>query len=302
MFQRYLRPLRFPRGNPRGIGLMLLSTICYSLLHALIREMSNELHPFELAFFRNLFGLLVVLPWFIRYGLTPLRTARFGLLAVRAGLNVIAVLSYFYALSIVPLADATALSFTAPIFTTVLAIFFFREFVGVRRWIAILIGFTGAFVVLRPGIESVTVGQLLVLTYALFFAFALIVTKILGQTESSVTIITYVSLLMVPISVIPAVLVWQTPSLVQIGVMLIMGILGTSAQLLMTQALKEGETHVVMPFDFTKIIWAVLLGLLVFQEIPGIYTWLGVAMIISSAFYIGYREHVVRVSGIEDGK
>ena len=302
MFQRYLRPLRFPRGNPRGIGLMLLSTICYSLLHALIREMSNELHPFELAFFRNLFGLLVVLPWFIRYGFAPLRTARFGLHAVRAGLNVIAVLSYFYALSIVPLAEATALSFTAPIFTTVLAIFFFREFVGVRRWIAILIGFTGAFVVLRPGIESVTVGQLLVLTYALFFAFALIVTKILGQTESSVTIITYVSLLMVPISAIPAVLVWQTPSLVQIGVMLIMGILGTSAQLLMTQALKEGETHVVMPFDFTKMIWAVLLGLLVFQEIPGIYTWLGVGMIFSSAFYIGYREHVVRVSGIEDGK
>jgi len=146
---------------------MLLSTICYSLLHALIREMSNELHPFELAFFRNLFGLLVVLPWFIRYGLTPLRTARFGLHAVRAGLNVIAVLSYFYALSIVPLAEATALSFTAPIFTTVLAIFFFREFVGIRRWIAILIGFAGAFVVLRPGIESVTVGQLLVLTYGL---------------------------------------------------------------------------------------------------------------------------------------
>lgn len=281
---------------------MLLSTICYSLLHALIRGMSNELHPFELAFFRNLFGLLVVLPWFIRYGFAPLRTSRLGLHAVRAGLNVIAVLSYFYALSVVPLADATALSFTAPIFTTVLAIFFFREFVGVRRWIAILIGFTGAFVVLRPGIESVTVGQLLVLTYALFFAFALIVTKILGQTESSVTIITYVSLLMVPISVIPAVLVWQTPSLVQIGVMLIMGILGTSAQLLMTQALKEGETHVVMPFDFTKMIWAVLLGLLVFQEIPGIFTWLGIGMIISSAFYIGYREHVVRVSGIEDGK
>jgi len=281
---------------------MLLSTICYSLLHALIRGMSNELHPFELAFFRNLFGLLVVLPWFIRYGLAPLRTSRFGLHAVRAGLNVIAVLSYFYALSLVPLADATALSFTAPIITTVLAIFFFREFVGIRRWIAILVGFTGAFVVLRPGVESVTVGQLLVLTYALFFAIALIVTKILGQTESSVTIITYVSLLMVPISAIPAVLVWQTPSLVQIGVMLIMGILGTSAQLLMTQALKEGETHVVMPFDFTKMIWAVLLGLLVFQEIPGIYTWLGVGMIFSSAFYIGYREHVVRVSGIEDGK
>ena len=88
---------------------MLLSTICYSLLHALIRGMSNELHPFELAFFRNLFGLLVVLPWFIRYGLAPLRTSRLGLHAVRAGLNVIAVLSYFYALSVVPLADASAL-------------------------------------------------------------------------------------------------------------------------------------------------------------------------------------------------
>ena len=128
MLSHYLGLARHLDGNIRGIILMLLSTVCYSLLHALIRGMSNELHPFELAFFRNLFGLVVVLPWFIRYGLTPLRTKRFGLPSVRAILNALAVLAYFYALSIVPLADATALAFTAPIFTTVLAIVFFREF------------------------------------------------------------------------------------------------------------------------------------------------------------------------------
>ena len=292
MLSHYLGLARHLDGNIRGIILMLLSTVCYSLLHALIRGMSNELHPFELAFFRNLFGLVVVLPWFIRYGLTPLRTKRFGLHSVRAILNAVAVLAYFYALSIVPLADATALAFTAPIFTTVLAIVFFRELVGFRRWIAILIGFLGAFVVLRPGFETVNVGQMMVLVYSLFFATALIVTKILGRTESSVTIVAYVALLMVPMSAIPASFVWETPSLAQLGVMLIMGLLGTSAQLLMTEALKQGETHVVMPFDFLKMIWAVLIGFLIFQEQPNPYTWVGATMIFCSAAYIGYRENI----------
>ena len=293
LLQKYLHEISNLSGNLRGIGLMLLGTVCYSLLHALIRYMSAELHPFELAFFRNLFGLLVLLPWFFRYRLALLKTNRLGLHSLRATLNVVAVLSYFYALSIVPLADATALSFTAPIFATLLAIVFLGEVVRTRRWTAILFGFTGTLVVLRPGFETVNLGQMLVVVYAFFFAIALIVTKILGRTESSVTIIIYVTLLMTPFSAIPALLVWQTPSFSQLGIMAIMGILGTSAQLFMTQALKEGDTNVVMPFDFLKMIWAVLFGAVIFGEMPGMFTWLGAAMIFLSVIYIGYRENKI---------
>ena len=122
LFNRYLSVINSLSGNLRGVLLMFIATICFSLMHALIRHMSTELHPFELAFFRNLFGLIVVMPWFVRYGLRPLQTNRLGLHALRSGINVMAMLMFFYALSVTPLADVAALSFTAPIFATVLAI------------------------------------------------------------------------------------------------------------------------------------------------------------------------------------
>lgn len=294
MFDSYFKKINRLSGNLRGVLLMFVATICFSVMHALIRYMSAELHPFELAFFRNIFGLLVVIPWFMRYGLKPLKTKRLGLHALRAGINAMAMLMFFYAVSITPLADVAALSFTAPIFATVLAILILGEVVGFRRWCAILFGFCGTLVLLRPGLEVVSDGQLLVVASASFWACALIVIKILGRTESSVTIITYLILLMAPLSAIPAAMVWSTPSFQQLGVMAAMGVLGTFGQLLMTQALKEGDTNAVMPLDFLKMIWAVLLGFFVFGEVPGIFTWVGGAMIFASITYIAYREHKVR--------
>ena len=195
---------------------MIGSTLCYSGLHALIRYTSQELHPFELAFFRNLFGLLVIAPWFFRKGLGILRTTRLPFHLVRAGLNALAVLSFFYAFSVVPLAEATALSFVAPIFATVLAVIFLGEVVGGRRWLAILLGIVGVFVLLRPGFETVSLGEISVLIYSLLTAIAIIVSKSLSRTDSSVTIIAYVILLMIPISAIPAISVWQTPTFNQL--------------------------------------------------------------------------------------
>ena len=125
----------------------------------------------------------------------------------------------------------------------------------------------------------------------------MIVIKILGRTESSVTITTYLILLMAPLSAIPAAMVWRTPTVEQLSVMALMGILGTFGQLLMTQALKDGDTNVVMPLDFLKMIWAVLLGFFIFGEVPGLFTWLGGAMIFSSITYIAYREYKVRQVG-----
>ena len=178
-----------------------------------------------------------------------------------------------------------------------LAIVILKEVVGRRRWVAILFGFSGTLVLLRPGFEMVSQGQILVVVSALFWACALIVIKILGRTESSVTITTYLILLMAPLSAIPAAMVWRTPTVEQLSVMALMGILGTFGQLLMTQALKEGDTNVVMPLDFLKMIWAVLLGFFIFGEVPGIFTWLGGAMIFSSITYIAYREYKVRQVG-----
>jgi drug/metabolite transporter (DMT)-like permease len=122
------------------------------------------------------------------------------------------------------------------------------------------------------------------------WAGALLVIKILGRTEKSVTIITYMSLLMMPISLVAASFFWTWPTLQQLGVLIAIGVLGSLGQLLMTQALKEGDASVVMPFDFFKLIWATLLGYLIFAEVPDLFTWIGGAMIFGSAVYIARRE------------
>ncbi|MDP6953784.1 MAG: DMT family transporter [Alphaproteobacteria bacterium] len=277
-----------------GMALMFSATIIFSLMHAAIRHVSGELHPFEMAFFRNLFGLLVMGPILLRYGLAPLRTARFPLHGLRAIFNLVAMLCFFYALSITPLADVAALSFTAPLFATILAVFVLGEVVRIRRWTAIMFGFAGAFVAIRPGFEHVGLGPLLVLTQAAVWGGALIVIKILGRTESSITIAAYMVLLMIPLSAGPALLFWQTPTLEQLAWLALIGVLGTFAQLLMTQALKETEATLVLSLDFFKLVWATMLGYWLFGEVPDEFTWVGGMMIFASATYIAYREANLR--------
>ena len=277
-------------GNSRAVLLMVVGTVFFSSMHALIRFMSADLHAFELAFFRNLFGVLVVLPWMLRSGLAPLKTKRLGLHSVRGLLNGIGMLMFFYAVSITPLADVIALSFTAPIFATILAIVFLGEVVGSRRWAAIFVAFLGTMVILRPGLMEITQGQFLVMASAALWACSLIMIKVLSRTETSITIIAYMIIFQVPVSGLAAATVWITPSLEQVCVMAIMGMLGTVGQWLLIEALKEGDTNVVMPFDFLKMIWAVLLGFLFFNELPDIFTWIGSSIIFLSTIYIAWRE------------
>jgi drug/metabolite transporter (DMT)-like permease len=282
--------------NARALAIMFVSTIAFSMMHAGVRTLSGDLHPFEIAFFRNAFGLTVIFPWFLRYGTVILATQRLGLHSVRAGLNVVAMLCFFFALSITPLSRVAALSFTAPVFATVLAIVLLGEKVRMRRWIAIAIGFAGTFVAIRPGFADIDLGSILVLTQSIAWAAALITIKVLSRTESSITIATYMVLMMTPLSLIPALFYWQTPTLEQLAWLLGIGVLGTLGQLLMTQSLKEGDTTVVMPIDFFKLIWASALGFLLFAEVPDRFTWIGGMMIFASTAYIAYRESKLRAA------
>jgi drug/metabolite transporter (DMT)-like permease len=292
-----------PRNNEsnfRAVLLMVGGTIFFSSMHALIRYLSADLHAFELAFFRNLFGVLVVLPWVLRAGLSPLKTNRLGLHSVRGLFNGIGMLMFFYAVSIAPLADVIALSFTAPIFATILAIVFLREVVGVRRWTAIFVAFLGMLIILRPGLAEISQGQFLAMASSALWACSLIMIKILGRTESSITIIAYMIIFQAPVSGLAAMTVWITPTLEQVCVMATMGVLGTVGQWLLIEALKAGDTNVVMPFDFLKMIWAVLLGFLFFNELPGLFTWIGSTVIFSSAVYIAWRESKIRTRATEE--
>jgi len=275
-----------------GIALMTLATITFALMHAGVRYLSLELdlHPFEIAFFRNLFGLVAVAPWFLRQGLKPLYTRRLGMHTLRAVINVVAMLLFFTGLALTPIAQVQALSFTAPLFASLLAVAFLGERMGVPRWTALVVGFAGALIIIRPGVEPLDPGSLAVVSSAAIWALAIIVIKALSRTDSSVTITAWMVLLTTPMSLLAAVFVWQWPDAWQLFLLALVGISGTLAQLAMAQALAMADTTTIMPLDFLKLIWGAVIGYLLFAEVPDIWVWIGGGVILAAATYIAYRE------------
>ena len=274
----------------RAVALMALATIAFTGMHAMIRHVAVGLHPFEVAFWRNLLGLLLIAPYFVRYGLAPLRTARLSLHALRGAFNLVSMLCFFYALTVTPLTEITALTFTAPIFAAALAVPILGERVGALRWAAIACGFAGALVILRPGFTTVGAGPVLALIAAVLWAFALLAIKSLARTESSITITAWMMIMLAPLSLVAALPFWRWPDPGQYLWLVALAGLGTAGHLLMNQALKEGDTSLVAPVDFVRLIWAAAIGFLAFGEVPDGFTWLGGAMICASAALIAYRE------------
>lgn len=277
----------------RGILLMVVSTVFFAVMHGAIRYATQDLHPFQVAFFRNFFGLLVFLPIAMQTGLKVFYTNRLGLHCVRAILNVAAMLSFFTALSITPIAKVTALSFTSPLFMAVLSVLILGERMRLRRWTATILGFIGTLIILRPGVEAVDFGSILVVSSASIWAITMIVIKFLSRTDSSLTITAYMNVLLSILSVGPAIYVWQHPTIEMWGWLLFIGVAGTLGQLLLAESLKQAEATAIMPFDFLKLIWAAAIGYLVFAEVPTFYTWIGAAIIFGSGIYIAYRESII---------
>jgi drug/metabolite transporter (DMT)-like permease len=274
----------------RGMMWMVFSTVWMTGMHGAVRHVSAHFHAFEIAFFASLFGLIVVLPSFARSGLAPLRTNRLGLHVVRSIFHIISMFAFFHALGMAPLALVTAVAFTAPVFATLLAVPVFGERLDAHRWAAIFFGFAGTLIVLRPGIALVDPGALVALGAALAFSGLLIATKSLSRTESSITVTAYMLLLMIPLSLVPAVFVWRWPDAETLPWLVFIGVASALGRLFLAQALKEAPTHVVMPVDFCRLIWATLLGYLVFGDVPDPFSWIGGAVILISAASVVYRE------------
>ena len=274
----------------RGIVLMCVSTIAFSVMHGLVRYISTDMHPFQIAFFRNVFGLVFLLPLIVRSNFVIFQSKRIGLHALRGVINIIAMLMFFTALSISPLAKVTALSFTAPIFMAVLSFFILAERFRLHRWLAIVTGFLGMLIILRPGLVVIDTGALLVIGSASLWAVTMILIKILSRTESSVSIAGWMGIFLGLFSIGPALWVWQTPTVIDIGWLLLIGLFGSMAQVSLAQSLKETDPTAIMPFDFLKLIWTALIGIWFFAEIPDVFTWIGAAVIFSSGLYIAHRE------------
>ena len=269
---------------------MCLSTIAFSIMHGLVRFVSEVLPPFQIAFFRNIFGLAFLLPLLMRSRFAILRTKQIGLHALRGVINMAAMLMFFTALAISPIAKVTALGFTAPIFMAILAVLVLGERFRIYRWSAIFLGFVGMLIILRPGLVAIDTGALLVIGSAVLWAIAMIIIKIQSRTESSLTIVAYMGIFLGVFSIGPAVWVWQPFGLQTLGFMVLIGLFGSIAQMAISGSLKETDSTALMPFDFLKLIWTAIIGVWFFAEVPDIYTWVGASVIFLSGFFIAFRE------------
>ncbi len=287
-----LQPVAVFRAAPppaRGVAMMLIASVSVVVMNVLIRLIADDVHILEIAFFRTVFGFLVLVPWLLGPGFRTFHTKKLRMHAVRAVLNVTAMYLFFFGLLSIPLAKVNALAFTSPLFASALAILVLRERVTRVRILGLAMGFAGALVVLRPGVVEVGSGGLLILASCAIWACALMVIKVLARTESSLTIAVYAALLQIPFSAFFALFVWQWPSPYQLGVMAGIGALGGVAHLTLAQAFRETDVTVVLPADFTKLVWASLAGFLVFAEIPDLWTLVGALIICSAVFYLAVR-------------
>lgn len=270
---------------------MLASTLVFAGMAVTIRLAAEQLHAFEIAFFRNLFGLLFALPLLRRAGWRGLRSNRMGLYFVRCLIGLGAMLSGFWALVHLPLGQAIALSYATPLFVTIGAVLVLGEVVRARRWTAVAIGFVGVLIIVRPGISEVSPAALVALGSAALAASAAITIKFLSRTEPAEAIVIWMVLIMTPLSLLPALPVWTWPQGWQVWLWLVLtGLLGTAGHLLLTEAYKRGDVSALTPINFVQLPVVALLAWYLFDEGISRFTVIGASVIFASTFYIVRRE------------
>ena len=272
-----------------AVFFMIFSGFFATTMHCLIRFATEDHHPFEVAFFRTIFVLIIFLPLVARNGISSLKSNNIKLQTVRAIVGSVAMLCMFYGLSITELAKATALMFTVPIFATILAILFLKEIVGIRRWLAMIVGFTGAVIVLRPDVE-LGFGPLLILCASLMWSSSMLMAKTLTKTDSISSITFWQAAGLIPATFFLAIPVWQWPNLSQLFMFLMIAIAGTLVHWFLNEALKRAEISALLPLDYLRLIWSVSMGFIFFNELPHAGLWFGAALILGASTYIGIRQ------------
>src|SRR5436190_14396534 len=275
---------------------MLIGGFCAVMMNVLIRLAAQRMHPFEVTFFRCLFSLFVMLPFIIRAGPSLLVTPKFGFYTLRAVVGLVSMLTWFYGITLVPLATATAVNFTAPLFATMMAAVILHEDVRLRRWSAVAIGFVGVIVILRPSRESIDLNLLLILLSAASAAMNNITVKYLVRSERPNAIVAMFAVYLTPLSLLPALLVWTWPAdLRTLGALAGLGAIGTLAHLSVARAYAAADASACAPYEFVRLPYAALVGYLLFGEVTDAWTWVGAAIILAASMYVAYREaHVAR--------
>lgn len=288
------RPL--VRDDPiRAVIWITLAMALFAVLAASSRKAAlMGMHPLQVVFLRNLSATLFLLPMLIVRGRSLLRSNALHLYGVRVGISIFSMTAWFYALALVPVAEVTAIGFLAPLFGTLGAIVFLGEKVRIRRWTALVIGFLGAMIILRPGTDSFGVGQACAVFNAMSSGVVTVLLKQLSSEDDSGKIVFLTTVLMMPPTLIPALFVWQAPGWEYLPVILTIGLTGVLGHYCLMRGFASTEASLVMTFDFSRLPFAVLIGWWMFGEVTDIWTWVGAAIIFASAIYITRREAKLR--------
>lgn len=278
----------------KGAQWMICAAICWTGMNLFIRLAADDMHPFQIAFFRCVFAVALLAPWIVKHRIGIIAPAKRRTFLLLALCQSAATLSWFVAVSLIPLVEATALSFTTPFFATILAALALGEIVRIRRWTAIIVGFAGAMVVLRPGFQEFHSAALLVFLCAVTAASYGVIVRHLSAEFAPISIVAYNFVLMTPMTLVPALLVWRTPSFESLAAVLGVAVIGTLGHVFLARAWSSAEISVVAPFDYVQLVFAALIGFAFFGERPDLWTWVGAAVIVASALYIARREAYLR--------
>ncbi len=276
-------------------ALMTTSAVSFALMAITLRLATAHVSAFEAGFFRSLFGLVFALPLLIKPGLALLRTRHFSLYLLRSVFGTLAMLGSFWALAHLPLAQAVSISYSTPLFVTIGAVFLLGEVVRARRWSAIVIGFIGVIIIMRPGattesIKHDSLDMLVALAAAAIAAASYISIKFLARTEPADAVVVYMSLIMTPLSLIPAVFFWTWPEAAGWFWLVLTGLLATVAQTCMTRAYQAGDVSALIPINFIQLPIVAVCAYFVFGQALDAGTVIGAGIIIVANLYIVHRE------------
>jgi drug/metabolite transporter (DMT)-like permease len=281
----------------RGIAWILVTMLLFVSMDAVVKHLIQTYPVPQVAWARFFFHAALLAAMLGRRLPATFTTRRRGLQILRSGLLTITTLQFFAGLYFLPLAEMTAIMQTAPLIVTTLSLPLLGEHVGIRRWLGVAAGFTGALIIIRPGTDGMQLAALLPLGAATTFALYQITTRILSRTDGTLNTLLYSPLLGAALLAAALPFYWVTPDAEGWGLMALVGLLGGLGHFTMIRAFTWAPAATVSPFGYTGLVWAALFGLVLFGDFPDIWTIAGAAVIVGSGLYILHREHVRRRPG-----
>jgi drug/metabolite transporter (DMT)-like permease len=274
----------------QGAIWMTLSAVFFAAQAGIVRYLSKDLHFIEISFFRALFGIVIMLPWLMRSGVGVLRTSNTKLYVTRGLLSTIAMYGWFGSLTLIPIGDATAISFTFPLFIALAGVLLLKEPAHATRWIALAVGFAGTLIVVRPGFQEVNIGVFMVIGGGVCIAFSAMILKVMLRTDTPDKAAIYQSIYMLPFAFVAVLFVWEWPTPEQWFWGFMLGAGSTTAQRLYSRAFATGDVGSITPFDFTRLPFAIAIGFVIFSELPDVWTIVGGVVIFCSSVFAGQTE------------